>query len=191
MGKTQIKKEEPYCAYDEDEIQEEQVKYLLERAKDDGEELTEEEAKENAYNDIDLLNFAFDDVCEMLTDLMNEFDKGDHAWYATMSGFGWRGTSGSKTFQACRGKDLLREILPQTDCTFWIYKRDGYIAINNCHHDQPIPSKEYYYIYSRRTCACCGIIMDESIERKTIEGDYVCDECAVNNYEEDEIIKNT
>jgi len=45
---------------------------------------------------------------------------------------------------------LLKEILPNTDCTFWIYdyEENGMkgLKINNCHHDSPIRGKEWYYI---------------------------------------------
>lgn len=102
-------------------------------------------ARENAYQDSDQYEVEWDSLKEYLTEKMKEKNP-DGYWRADMSNFGWRGVSGSKYFEADNGEKLLQEILPKTDCTFYIYDfgKDG-LAINNFHHDSPM-GKEWYYI---------------------------------------------
>lgn len=101
--------------------------------------------RENVYQDSDQYSIEWDDLNEYLTEKIKEKNP-DGYWRADMSNFGWRGVSGSQYFEATDGKKLLEKILPDTDCTFYIYDfgKDG-LAINNFHHDSPM-GKEWYYI---------------------------------------------
>ena len=66
-------------------------------------------------------------------------------WKARVKNFGWRSLNGHKVFYAHRGADILRNILPNTDCNFTIYKyRKHGLAINNFHHDSPMGAEWYY-----------------------------------------------
>jgi len=69
-------------------------------------------------------------------------------WVVSVKGFGWRNLDGLKAFTAENGQELLKEVLPKTDCTFIIFKdgKNG-IKIQNFHHDSPI-GNEWYYIRS-------------------------------------------
>ena len=68
-------------------------------------------------------------------------------WKVEVSNFGWRNQDGQKILRAENGLELLRGILPDTECTFRIYHdgRTG-LKIQNFHHDSPT-GNEWYYIY--------------------------------------------
>lgn len=70
------------------------------------------------------------------------------------SNFGWLHQDGEKTVRASDGADLLRAILPNTDCTWEVYHyiepftgKKG-LALQNWHHDAPMGG-EWYYITER------------------------------------------
>jgi len=75
-------------------------------------------------------------------------------WYCEVSNFGWRGQGGRQIFSVDTyersdrqiGSDFLRHILPNTDCTFYIYDEfDGFgLKIDNAHHDAPTGGEMYY-----------------------------------------------
>ena len=71
----------------------------------------------------------------------------DNYWYAEVANFGWRSQNGSKVFKASNGTELLSEVLPNTDCTFYIHrskdKRSNVIKIQNFHHDSPVGNEWY------------------------------------------------
>lgn len=105
----------------------------------------EKKVREFAYNDTDVYSIWWDDMIEGLTDQMKTKNP-DGYWRADVQNFGWRSQSGHKYFKANNGQELLDEILPKTNCTFYIYDfgKDG-LAINNYHHDSPT-GKEWYYL---------------------------------------------
>ena len=90
-------------------------------------------------------DFEWEDLTLALTEIMEERNPSG-LWKAEMKNFGWKGVNGEKTFTTNDGKEMLNKILPNTDCSFKIYKygRNG-IAINNAHHDSPMWA-EWYYI---------------------------------------------
>lgn len=98
---------------------------------------------------LDMLDeIEFTEVTDALTDLINEFEH-DH-FDASVSNFGWRHLNGYKkniTFDD--GKDLLRKLLPKTECSFRVFvKRDAddklvEIIIENAHHDAPTGGEIY------------------------------------------------
>jgi len=96
-------------------------------------------------NPVDLQD-EWECMCESLTAIMKELNPYGYAWRAEVTNFGWQELDGEKHFYAWTGEELLQEVLPDTDCIFFIYMRDGYIAINNYHHDSPW-GKEWYYVY--------------------------------------------
>jgi hypothetical protein len=132
--------EQHYLVWDTCQIATDQAKFLQE----EDPSLSEEEAFRSACEDIDLYSFEWSDLCDTLTVLMDEINS-DGVWDAEVSNFGWRSLNGHKKgIRATTGIELLGVILPKTDCTFKIYKRDGEIAINNAHHDSPTWAEWYY-----------------------------------------------
>jgi len=142
-----MKQEQPILIYDESEIIENEIKFKMEEDNEDNK--TEEEIREIVYNDYDLFTFQWDFLKEELTEVMHRLNKRNFfktMWKASVNNFGWRNQDGFKTFHAETGEELLRAILPETDCTFRIFKygRNG-IKIQNFHHDSPT-GNEWYYI---------------------------------------------
>lgn len=122
-------------------------------AKDRAEQLVEEGEYDNfdaaftdACGDSDLYDWEYEDVCECLTDFMKEVSDGNRYWRCYVNNFGWRHQDGYKDFKAENGRELLREVLPNTECTYYIYlsKDKAQIVINNAHHDAPMGGEMYY-----------------------------------------------
>ena len=90
-------------------------------------------------------DYEWEDVCLEIEALMDQLDNQSGRWHCKLTGFGWRGTSGNKTFEGTTGRDLLLSILPNTDCSFKVYfdKAKGEIAIDNAHHDKPMGGEWY------------------------------------------------
>ena len=75
-------------------------------------------------------------------------------WYCEVSNFGWRSQRGAKVFGVeggdapdhAIGTEFLHNILPKTDCTFYIYDDlDGAgLKIDNAHHDAPTGGEWYH-----------------------------------------------
>ena len=75
-------------------------------------------------------------------------------WYCEVSNFGWRNQNGNETFSIRThkesdlsvGQQFLRAILPNTDCTFYIYDDcTGFgLKIDNAHHDAPTGGEWYH-----------------------------------------------
>lgn len=140
--------DKPVLVWDEYEILKDQVDYVL----DNPEEFPE-------YDGLDhdalwsrlsetVLECEWDWLTDALTELMeakNKRYKYPGYWYAEVNNFGWRGLDGHATIEAETGQELLRKVLPKTDCIFRIYHDGRGIKIQNFHHDSPV-GKEWYYI---------------------------------------------
>ena len=88
-------------------------------------------------------NFDWEDVSAQVSVIMKDKSR----WNAIVQGFGWQSVSGSRDdFEARNGEALILACLPETSCSFEVYRygRSG-IAINNAHHDKPTGG-EWYYI---------------------------------------------
>ncbi len=86
---------------------------------------------------------------DYLTDALTTFIQAVHPdgdWHAEVENFGWQSRSGHKDFSAGDGETLLRELLPETECTFkvWFDKEEKKITIDNAHHDKPTGGEMYY-----------------------------------------------
>ena len=103
----------------------------------------------------------WDDVYEVVGSLVREREDKAYklhrnlgSWYCEVSNFGWRGQSGVNIFDVQTyqksdrevGMEFLRHVLPNTDCTFYIYDDcDGFgLAIDNAHHDAPMGGEWYH-----------------------------------------------
>ncbi len=168
-------KERPYLVWDTCDIATEQAKYL--QAEHPEEYPDEETAFGAALEDTDIYEWQWEHLTDSLSELMREINPNGLDWTAGVENFGWRKRNGKATFQAETGLEFLRAILPDTDCTFKIYKRDGEIAINNAHHDSPCWA-EWYHIRPIKTCVYCGDPADT-----VAEGDDVCAYCHEGHYQ--------
>lgn len=112
-------------------------------------DLTDEQIEEQVNEDSDLYTWEWEYLCEALTELMKKISYRnyyDHYyWYAEVVNFGWRSQSGDNYFKAETGEELLRAILPKTNCTFRIYRESNRLSIQNFHHDSPV-GKEWYHV---------------------------------------------
>jgi len=88
-------------------------------------------------------DFEWEDLCEDITCLMQALGGGD-LWEATVSGFGWRSLDGRAEIKAKNGRELLLGILPNTECSFKVYKGRYGFMIDNAHHDKPCGGEIYY-----------------------------------------------
>lgn len=118
-------------------------------------------SEENAHPPQEAYDDFWDSVYEAVGSLVRERDDAAYKlsrnlsdWYCEVSGFGWRGQSGYKiidvsTYQKSDlavGREFLRQILPNTDCTFYVYDDlDGAgLKIDNAHHDVPTGGEWYH-----------------------------------------------
>tara|TARA_R110002126_G_scaffold45447_1_gene128836 strand:- start:368 stop:805 length:438 start_codon:yes stop_codon:yes gene_type:complete len=126
-----VKEETPYLTWDTCDVVDSRVDDLLEQ----GEFESEDAARDDACSDADIYVWAWDDLVEDLTELMKEINPDELEWHVEAEGLGWQRRSGHRTFSATDGTELLRGILPDTECTFQIYKEEGQLRLVNSHHD--------------------------------------------------------
>lgn len=130
-----------WLCYDAADISDEEIKRLM---KDEG--LSREDAHEQVWNDPDLFEFEWNDLCRALTGIMEKIGDKSYLfgyWRCGLENFGWRHQSGYKYFKAQTGKELLRQVLPDTECTFYIYPTEDGFEIDNAHHDAPVGGEIY------------------------------------------------
>ena len=130
--------DKPDFVWDTYEITKNQADFLIESGECD----EEDEAFNQARQDSDLITFERERLTEALTEKLQEINP-DGYWHAEVSNFGWRNQDGHKQFIADDGQTFLREVLPETDCTFRIYFVDKEIRIQNFHHDSPVGNEWY------------------------------------------------
>ena len=95
--------------------------------------------------DQDMFDFDWQDLVNDLSDLLKEFNPANKDYQVNINNFGWRNLSGEKTLNHdVDGKEFLRGILPDTECTFNMTFKKDVIEIANYHHDSP--TGENYYI---------------------------------------------
>ena len=99
-----MNEEKMLCAWDQSEIIENQVKFLIEEH-DDFKNKTPEEVRESVYQDHDLFQIEWESLTDYLTELMNERNSDGLDWKCSVSKFGWRGLDGYKIFSAETGGD--------------------------------------------------------------------------------------
>lgn len=129
------------CEWDIYEITKAQAEFLKESGEYEGK--TDDEIFQVACEDSDNVDQNWRCLCNILTELMKRNSNG--GWKVVVSNFGWRKQNGHKFFQATDGKKLLREVLPDCECAFKVYRYGRGLAINNAHHDSPTWN-EWYYI---------------------------------------------
>ena len=137
--------------WDESDIVEEEIKYRLENWEEfiDNEEedqSDEDEIRNNLYQDSGFWENEYENFVEYLSEIIQKKNPNGY-WKTKVQNFGWRNLNGYKIFRANTGQKLLDEILPKTDCTFYIHNFGKGIAIQNFHHDSPV-GNEWYYLKS-------------------------------------------
>lgn len=86
----------------------------------------------------DMIAIEWEDLLYDLQELINKINHDGH-WRVTVNDFGWRNQSGYKYFSTTNASYFLRNILPDTDCHFKIFKRGKKsMKIVNYHHDSPM-----------------------------------------------------
>src|SRR6266852_593415 len=128
-----------------DESIDDEVRYRLDQHEEDlkvgviskDERKTEKEIEGKIYADQDFWHFHWEDFTAYLTSILDRKSP-DGYWKAQVRNFGWRNLDGVKFLQAKSGASFLREILPQTDCHFYIFNYGKGLAIQNFHHDSPV-----------------------------------------------------
>jgi len=122
--------------------------YLKENPEEHPELNTDEKIMDYIYNS-DILDFRFEELTSNLTEFMKKHNQPNYyknMWVVSVNNFGWRNLSGAKIICAESGEDLLRQLLPKTECTFYIYKNNrNSFKIQNFHHDSPT-GNEWYYV---------------------------------------------
>jgi len=87
--------------------------------------------------------WSWEDFIMELQNLLDKKNK-DIYWKAIVKNFGWRNQDGYKYFKSTTATDFLQQILPNTDCTFYIFNYRNGLAIRNYHHDSPTGNEVYY-----------------------------------------------
>jgi hypothetical protein len=90
----------------------------------------------------DILEEEWNVLCDEVTKMMGPVTE----WECEVLNFGYRGLEGRQTFDARTGRQLLRKVLPDTECIFHVYTfRNESITIRNWHKASP-RGKEIYKI---------------------------------------------
>jgi len=107
---------------------------------------TEEQIRTETWEDQEFFTMAWEGMLEILTEWMGD----DTEWHCEVENFGWRSLNGEKDFQADDGSTLLCETLPDTNCTFNIWKGEDpkRLRIQNFHHDSAT-GREWYTLTVR------------------------------------------
>ena len=133
-------------AWDVSDIIDNEIGFRLEERKEEIEsgDITEDAVRNLVYEDTDLFSFEWDCLLDNLSEILDRKNP-DGYWKAVVNNFGWRSLDGQKYFRSHSASEFLREILPNTDCTFRVFNYGKGIAIQNFHHDSPV-GREWYYI---------------------------------------------
>jgi hypothetical protein len=118
--------------------------------------ISEEDAREIVYNNHEVWDIEWEGMCDVLGSYLLEICPSGK-FYVRVENFGWKSVSGEKHFAVDMtrtdyeiGAAFLGKILPNTDCTFYIFQREEngkpILVIDNAHHDKPMGG-EIYTIY--------------------------------------------
>lgn len=158
MYEVSNKYEESEVYWDEGKIFSDRVDFLQVE-----EGLSEDEAIKQASNDPFLYELDYECIMDRFNEILQsvtsrfyhkvggKYDKG--YFYVTGRNLGWRGKSGFKVVGAENAQDLIREVLPNTQCTWFLFrpddKREPRLILNNFHHDTRFSGMggEWYDIY--------------------------------------------
>lgn len=102
---------------------------------------TEEQIREDTWDDPDFFDMAYEGMLGILTEWMD----GHTSWRTDVENLGWQKRSGYLEFdlQEPSGQQLLWKVLPDTECTYKIWKTEEGLRIQNWHHDSPGGDETY------------------------------------------------
>ena len=101
---------------------------------------SEEELYDEAYQDPELYEMAWEAIIEHLTDWMD----GHKDWHVEGENMGWRHISGEAFFHARDGQELIRGFFPRTqEYTFKVWKEEDALVFHVKHHDAPVSPEIY------------------------------------------------
>ena len=146
------------------------------RLQEETPELDDAAAFEQACADPFVLQDAWSDLCDAFTEMLGVLNPSTEQWAVTMSGAGWRKQEGRRKVDAATGERLLQEILPDTECSFKIWRRADHILIDNAHHDRPIGG-ELYRVYPAAHCGRCGEVFPLSYLKVLSSAEVTCADC--------------
>ena len=88
------------------------------------------------------IEFEWDCLIDELDQLINEINIEGY-WYCEVENFGWRGSSGYAYLKFETGVNMIRRVLPQTECSFNIFREGNMLKIQNYHHDSATGNEWY------------------------------------------------
>jgi len=138
--------------------------------------LSDTAAFDQACECAETLHDAWEQFCADFTEMLVALNPSTEQWVVLIAGAGWRNQEGRRTVDASEGEQLLRETLPDTECSFNIWRRVDHIEINNAHHDKPTGG-EMYYVYPAAGCAHCGEVFPFSSLKVLPSIGAVCADC--------------
>jgi len=103
---------------------------------------SEETILADVYNS-GIYDMEWDCLLDTLQGVLDEKNP-DGYWKARVENFGWRNSGGQTSFCISNAKEILRKILPDCECTFYVYEDGPGLKIRNFHHDSPTGNEWYY-----------------------------------------------
>lgn len=88
-------------------------------------------------------DIEWEDLNHVLSEILSQMNPCGY-WKCEVQNFGWRNVSGFQFVQTIDGEELLRKILPKTECFFKIFKEGNMLVLQNFHHDSPVGNEHYY-----------------------------------------------
>ena len=137
-----------FTIWDEHEIYESNIEQRKEYWEDYFEEKpSDEEVEKSVYEDEWLISNQWEYLLEDIQELMNWSNRNNYyknKWKVKVENFGWRNSDEEGTIEADDSQEFLRKILPNTDCTFHVFREgQNTIKIRNWHHDSPMGNEWY------------------------------------------------
>ncbi len=88
------------------------------------------------------IEFEWEYLLEQLDELIKEVNSEGY-WLCKVRNFGWRKISGHAFLQFETGNELVQKVLPETECSFNVFRENNIIKIQNFHHDSPTGNEHY------------------------------------------------
>lgn len=125
----------PITTWNDTETVETEVAYRL--TEDNPENKTAEELREEIYTDSFFWDIQRESFREYLTEIMQSRKGFTGFWKVEGRNMGWQNRQGYKYIKADSGEELLKAILPDTDCTVTVYRHARGLEMRVSHHDAP------------------------------------------------------